>query len=479
MRSRPASFPITWLTALLLLLLSRLAPAAQPNLVFLIADDMRPDAIAALGHPVVKTPNLDRLVGRGFVFHNAYCMGSMVGAVCSPSRHMIHSGRTLWRFDPNDAEGTIGDVMRKAGYVTWHLSKKGNTPQKYHKTFEHTGYVEDSKERTSGYHGRALADRTIEFLKTTWNKDQPLFMYLGFEGPHDPRVAADEFLSLYERDKLPLPANYKPFHPIDNGWMTGRDEALAPWPRTEEVVRKHLHDYYGCITSIDRNVGRILQTLEELGELDDTVVMFTSDHGLSIGSHGLFGKQNLYEHSMRSPLIWAGPGVPRGETDALTYLYDLYPTGCDLVGVKVPGKVEGKSQKPVIQGQAATTREVIFTAFEQGQRAVRKGDWKLHRFPLVNDSLLFNLKEDPNELHDLAQDPAQAGKVKEMMVLLEEQQKFYGDPHPHTSANPGAAKIDVSFFDNPPPLGGGKPKGGETAPKPSAPDKTKPQKAPQ
>jgi arylsulfatase A-like enzyme len=431
--------------------------ADRPNLVFLIADDMRPDAIAALGHPVVKTPNLDRLVERGFVFHNAYCMGSTIGAVCSPSRHMIHSGMSLYRYDPKKKEGTIGDVFRQAGYETYHLSKRGNTPQEYHKAFEHSGYVEDNKERTSGQHGRTLADRTIAFLQNGWNKERPLFMYLGFEGPHDPRVAANEWMSLYQRNQIPLPVNYKPFHPIDNGWMAGRDEMLAPWPRTEDEVRKQLHDYYGCISSIDHNVGRILKAFEDLGELDNTVVMFTSDHGLAMGSHGLFGKQNLYEHSMRSPLIFAGPGVRHGETDAFAYLFDLYPTAAELCGVKVPSTLEGRSQTPVIRGEKDSVRDTIFLTFEQGQRAVRQGDWKLFRFPLVNYSLLFNLKDDPNELHSLAEDPAQAGRLVEMMALLEEQQRAYDDPHPHTSATPGTARIDLSFFDNPPPVKTNKP----------------------
>jgi arylsulfatase A-like enzyme len=426
------------------------AAADRPNVVFLFADDMRPDAIAALGHPVVKTPTLDGLVERGFTFRNAYCMGSTVGAVCYPSRHMLLSGRSLYHYDPKHIPDTWGDVFRKAGYLTWHLGKKGNTAQEYHKAFEFNAYLDDNKERTSGHHGRTAANRAIEFLKTGWGRDRPLFMYLAFEGPHDPRVAASEWMSLYNETDIPLPANYKPFHPIDNGWMAGRDEKLAPWPRTEAEVRKQLHDYYGCITSIDHNCGRILEALKELGELDNTIVIFSSDHGLAMGSHGLFGKQSLYEHSMRSPLLFAGPGVPHGASDAFTYLFDIYPTTCDLAGVSIPQAVEGRSQAPVIRGEQPSVRDTIFLSFEQGQRAVRKGDWKLYRFPLVNYSLLFNLREDPNELTNLAEVPSQADRVKEMMTLLEEQQNLYDDPHPHTSATPGQALIDLAFFENPP-----------------------------
>ena len=291
--------------------------AKRPNVLFLFADDQRPDTIAALGNPVIKTPNLDQLAKRGFVFKNAYCMGSTMGAVCNPSRHMMHSGMGLFHYKPKQKENTWGDVFRKAGYVTYHESKRGNTAREYHKAFEHSSYLDDMKERRSGHHGRTAANHAVEFLNSTWDREKPLFMYIGFAGPHDPRVAAKEWLNLYDRDKIPLPANYKPFHPIDNGWMTGRDEKLAPWPRTEAVVRKHLHDYYACISSIDHNIGRIMQAFQDLGELDNTYVIFSADHGLAMGSHGLFGKQNLYEHSMRSPMIFAGPGIKPGQSAAL------------------------------------------------------------------------------------------------------------------------------------------------------------------
>ena len=136
----------------------------RPNVLFLLTDDQRPDTIAALGNPVIKTPNLDRLARRGFVFRNAYCMGSTMGAVCNPSRHMLHSGMSLYRYDPKKREDTFGQVMRKAGYETFHLSKLGNTAREYHKEFEHTDYLKDKQQRTSGHHGRTAANRAIEFL---------------------------------------------------------------------------------------------------------------------------------------------------------------------------------------------------------------------------------------------------------------------------------------------------------------------------
>jgi len=205
------------------------ADAAKPNVLFLFTDDQRADTIAALGNPHINTPNLDELARAGFVFNNAYCMGSTMPAVCNPSRHMMHSGMSLFRYDPKQIEGTFGETMKRAGYYTYHESKRGNTPHTYHTAFDHSSYLNDMAERTSGHHGRTAANHAIKFLKD-YDEDKPFFMYIGFAGPHDPRVAAEQWKSLYDPAKLPLPGNYKPFHPFDNGEMVIRDEQLAPWP---------------------------------------------------------------------------------------------------------------------------------------------------------------------------------------------------------------------------------------------------------
>jgi arylsulfatase A-like enzyme len=435
------------------LLSAFLAPFAnaqekRPNVLFLVTDDQRADTIAAIGNGVIKTPNLDKLVQRGHVFQNAYCMGSTVPAVCSPSRHMLLSGKALYHYKAKEVTGTMGEVLRKLGYFTFLISKRGNTATAYHTAFEISGYLEDEKDRTSGQHGRTAAEQTVQFLKKTWKKDRPFFAYVGFEGPHDPRVAAPEWLNLYDRAKIPLPKNYLPFHPFNNGDLLIRDEQLAPWPRTEDVVRKHLHDYYGCISSLDHQIGRILAALQELGELENTIIIFTSDHGLAIGSHGLFGKQNLYEHSMKSPLIFAGPGMPKGRSDAFAYLFDIFPTTVELIGGKTPADLDGKSLVPVMQGKQPAVRDTIFLAYRDVQRAVRKDHWKLIRYPKVDTTQLFNLRDDPDEINNLAADPAQATKVRELMDLLGQQQKLFHDPSPLVVENPQPAKVDESFFKN-------------------------------
>jgi arylsulfatase A-like enzyme len=197
---------------------------------------------------------------------------------------------------------------------------------------------------------------------------------------------------------------------------------------------------------MDGHIGRLLGTLKELGQLDNTLVVFSSDHGLAIGSHGLMGKQNLYEVGMKPPLIFAGPGVPKGRSGAFAYLLDIYPTVCDLCGVPVPTGIDGVSQAPVIRGEKASVRDVIFLAYRDVQRAVRQGPWKLIRYPQVDRTQLFNLDRDPDEITDLAGDPKYADKVKEMMTLLQQQQEHYGDKQPLTVPNPKPAAVDLSFF---------------------------------
>src|SRR5262249_18710861 len=213
--------------------------------------------------------------------------------------------------------------------------------------------------------------------------------------------------------------------------------AAAPWPRTPEVVRQHLADYYAAITFLDAQVGRILDALRVSGRYDDTLIVFSSDHGLAIGSHGLFGKQNLYDHSMHAPLLFAGPGVPRGKrSDALCYLLDIFPTLGDLAGVKAPEGSEGKSLAPVLSGKQARVRDSLFFAYTKAQRAVRDERWKLIVYPQVNKVQLFDLQADPAERKDLASDEAHAAEVERLTALLRGWQKQLGDVQPLRTDRP-------------------------------------------
>ncbi len=424
----------------------RAAPR-RPNVLFVYTDDQREDTIGALGNPHIQTPNLDSLVKRGTVFANAYCMGGFSGAVCLPARLMTLRGRS-W-FAVRGLKGdfpTFPKAMKQAGYVTYHVGKRGNTDQLVQKQFDRSTYIARSPEP-----GKPLADLTIGHLRKH-DRGKPFFMYLAGPAPHDPRVAPKAYMDRYDVDKIPLPANYLPFHPVNNGEMFIRDERLAPWPRTEAEIRRHLRDYYGMITHLDAQLGRIFQTLADLGLRENTLIVFSSDQGIAVGSHGLMGKQNLYEHSMGVPLIFAGPGIPQGKVvDAFAYGFDVFPTVCDLVGAPVPKGLDGKSLAPVLRGQKHAVRDTVLLGYRDVQRAARRGRWKLIRYPRIAYTQLFDLEADPHETRDLADDPAHADRVKEMMAVLAEQQKLFGDACLLTAPNPTPAKVDLGFFKNRPP----------------------------
>lgn len=419
------------------------AESKQPNILFLFTDDMRADCIGALGHPAVKTPNLDTLVKRGFTFTNAFCLGADQGAVCTPSRNMLLSGRAFFRWKDQKprlapAEGpNLPVAMKAAGYETWHLGKKGNTATLIQATFEHNGYaVDDEAERLSGDPGREYADGAIKFLTQERDKARPFFMYLAFGNPHDPRVADNKWMDLYQRDAIPLPANYAPQHPFNIGSNTVRDELLAPFPRTPEVVRQHLHEYYAVISCMDHHIGRILETLKAQGLEENTIIVFSSDHGLSVGSHGLFGKQNVYDDGYGAPLVFAGPGIPQGQSKAMCYLMDIMPTICDLGGAKKPEGLDALSLAPVISGKQDKIRDALFLTYTDTQKAIREENWKLIRFPKIGRTQLFNLKDDPHETKDLSDDTANEETVIALTERLAELQKEFGDDAPLTVETP-------------------------------------------
>jgi len=443
------------------------APSTQsgrPNVLFLFTDDQRPDGVGALGNPILKTPAMDSLAREGFVFRNAYCFGSNSPAVCRPSRNMLLSGRSYFRWSGRYApadQPNIPVALKTAGYFTYHHGKKGNVARLIHEEFDISKYVNDQKARQQGEPGHFIIDEAITFLKQR-RDDKPFFMYLAFADPHDPRIAAQKYLDLYEPGKIPLPKNYLPQHPFDNGELLIRDERLAPWPRLPEEIRRHLHEYYAVISGLDHHIGRLLHALKKLGLYDNTVILFSSDNGLALGSHGLMGKQSLYEHSAKVPLVIAGPGIPRGSSEALVYLMDLFPTICQLADAPVPPNLDGKSLKAVMEGKAPGVRETVFLSYRNVQRALRDPRWKLIRYPHINKTQLFDLQRDPDELRNLADDAAQSARIERMTAQLKEWQKQLGDTLPLTCPNPRDAtgKVDREGESNPNPTGTGKHKKG-------------------
>lgn len=454
--------------ALLLVAPALQEPAAtkpvRPNILLLFADDQRSDSLGAYGNEHARTPVIDALAARGFTFRSNYCFGSIHGAVCQPSRAMLLSGRTLWRV-PMDLKGvtTLPMALRAAGYETFLSGKWHNGEASAVRGFERGGAiffggmcdhtkvpVRDLADGALGpkrvgaaFSSELFADATIDFLKGR-DRARPFFAMVAFTAAHDPRQPPEPYRSQAYEDLPPLPKNFLPQHPFDNGWLVGRDENLLPWPRPEAMVRQQLAEYQGLVRHLDAQVGRIVATLDALGLTENTLVVYTADHGLALGSHGLLGKQSVYEHSMGCPLIVAGPGVPRGESAALTYLLDLCPTLCEVGGVDVPAGVEGASLASVWRGERAGVRDSLYLAYENVQRSVRDARFKLTRYPHIDFEQLFDLQADPDERHDLREDPGHAEDAARLRGELERWHARVDDPHPLRVDEPKPRAIDLT-----------------------------------
>ena len=454
------------------------SPAAdRPNVLFIIVDDQSPFDLKIYDETSpLDTPNIDRLAREGMVLDGAYQMGSFSGAVCTPSRHMVMCGRTLWhlpigpgkRMCPANLEQNVmASVFKRAGYDTMRTCKRGNSYAAANAQFD---VVRDATKRGgteetgSAWHGKQVLDYLNE--RQAASDDDPFLIYFGFSHPHDTRDGTPELLEKYgatnhkDRDSLPaanakqppLPINYLPEHPFHHGHPRLRDEVAVSgvWERRDErTIRNEIGRQYACNENIDIQIGKVLDKLTEMGELDNTYIVYTADHGMAIGRHGLQGKQNLYEHTWRVPYVVKGPGIkPGSRAQGNVYLLDSLNTLCDLTGINGPETLQGKSFKPVLTGEKSEVRDVLFGAYcggtKPGMRCVRKGDWKLIKYDVLDGSVretqLFNLAQNPNEflsehgkdgntMRDLAEDPAYASQLAEMESVLLEQMRTLNDPY--------------------------------------------------
>jgi arylsulfatase A-like enzyme len=483
-----------------LMLLAAAAGAAdkRPNFLFILTDDQSPETLKCYGNQVCQTPNLDRLAAEGMVLDDAHHMGAWSGAVCTPSRTMIVTGRTVWRIPGARGRGRKGDksgrseaaqqsmpaVFNRAGYDTFRTCKNGNSFNEANALFT---VRKDATRRGGADEGGSPwhAEQVLDFLdqRAASQDADPFLIYFGFSHPHDPRNAPPELAAKYGANNAgppakpnpkapPLPVNYLPAHPFHHGHPGLRDEEKVQGvmkARDEATIRNELGREYACIESIDTQIGRVLAKVTALGELDNTYIFFTSDHGIAVGRHGLTGKQNLYEHTWRVPFIARGPGIqPGSRCSGYIYLLDVLPTLCDLAGVTPPMTVEGISFRPVLEGKSERVRDVLYGVYcggtKPGLRAVKTDGWKLIEYDVldgkVRETQLFNLKENPHEFlieHqssatgsrgpgkpnasqvDLAEDPAHAQKRKELAAILQQEMTRLGDPYeltPYPAAKP-------------------------------------------
>jgi arylsulfatase A-like enzyme len=278
-----------------------------------------------------------------------------------------------------------------------------------------------------------VGDTAVDYLDQSKDSDNPFFMYLAFNAPHDPRQSPKKYVDMYPLENISIPNSYLEMYPYkdDIGCGPGlRDEKLAPFPRTEYSIKVHRQEYYAIITHMDEQIGRIVNHLKETGQDKNTYIIFSADHGLSVGYHGLVGKQNMYDHSMRVPLIVVGPDIPENEKREMqVYLQDVMATSLDLAGIKKPEYVEFNSLMPMVKDEAAeSSYSEIYGAYRHLQRMVRTEKYKLIFYPEAKKIRLFDMEKDPEEMNDLA-DNAKYAKVKnELVEKFKKQQDIMDDP---------------------------------------------------
>ncbi|MGI6414965.1 MAG: sulfatase-like hydrolase/transferase [Thermoguttaceae bacterium] len=442
---------------------------SKPNFLVVVTDDQRPDTIGALGNPHIRTPTLDRLVREGLAFTRAIAPDPL----CVPSRAEILTGCREFANGVSSLGGgrirqdlTLwGDAMRSAGYHAWYVGKWMNDGKPTTRGYDQTrglfaagggrwarDAVDFHGRPVTGYRGwvfqgddgsmrpelgvgltpdisTKFADAAIELIRRGAESPKPFFLHVNFTAPHDPLLMPPGYTGAYKPGDIPLPNNFLPRHPFDHGNLEGRDEQLLPWPRTPDDVRADLAVYYAVITHMDEQLGRVLEAVRATGQAERTYVIFTSDNGLAIGSHGLRGKQNMYEHTVGVPLLLSGPGVPKNEVRATQcYLRDLYPTVCELAGVPIPPSVQGRSLVAAIHDGRAEVYPHVFGHFQDVQRMIRTERWKLIHYPKIGRFQLFDLGNDPLERENLFERPEFAAISADLRARLETCQKEAGDP---------------------------------------------------
>lgn len=474
----------------------------KPNVLVIYTDDHRYSGVHTLGGQAVKTPNIDELANKGIAFTNAYLMGSFSGATCIPSRAMLHTGRNLFElegigYNIPTSHTMLGEAFMNAGYYAhhvgkWHqdmnsLSRSFRSGEKvvgkplylvdqfrmpysdwksdgsfkpedcYLLQYDESGEVirrpltKDDKpgpkgtEKNGPHVSEVLAEAAVEFI-IEYDKKEPFFTYLAFPCPHDPRQAPQKYHDMYPVDEIELPPSYMTQHPFDNGHIVLRDELLAEWPRTKEIARKHLSEYYAIITHLDAQIGLVIEALKEAGKYNNTIIIFAGDSGLGVGNHGLMGKQNIYdEDGIHVPFIISGGLINEDDKgrreDALCYIHDIMPTICDLARIEIPKTVTGKSLVPEINNDVEQLRDYTYHAYRQHQRAYRKADYKLIEYVRAPDydktrgefvagsrvTQLYNITKDPWETFNLADYPEYQDNVSSMRSEMKEKSIELGD----------------------------------------------------
>ena len=441
------------------------AQERKPNVLFLMSDDLN-TSLSGFGHPQCKTPMLDKLAGVGIRFENMHCQYPVCGASRASlmtglypyTNGMLGNSGVLRKNMPDVV--TMSQLFRQNGYRVGRVSKiyhmgipgeiiAGTALHDDSKSWNETvnikapeqnapgkktnwspkdkgGQTFTAVEATGGdlVHADGMAaSHAIDFLKR--NKDKPFFLACGFVRPHVPLVAPAEYFDRYDRDAMKAPK--VPASDLDDVPEIIRHykSNSSTYGVTPELHKGLLEAYYASVSYMDAQVGRVLDALEELGLKDNTIVVFTSDHGYLLGHHNKFQKQHLFEEATRVPFIVSVPWMKdrHGQaTQHITELIDLYPTVAELAGLKAPGDLHGESLLPLLKNPASNDwkKEMAFTISRSGGESIRTHDWRFTQWGFGKSGMeLYDLKNDPGEFTNLAGNPEYAAHLERLRKQLE------------------------------------------------------------
>ncbi|MEW4562322.1 sulfatase [Bremerella sp. JC770] len=447
----PKRFALALLLAITALLTSwqHASAADRPNLIFLLTDDQRWDALGCMGNPVIKTPNIDRLAKEGVVFENAFA----TTAICATSRASFITGQYARRhgivdfravLSPEAFAQTFPAVLKANGYQTAFIGKWGvgnklpADEYDYWKGFAGQGkYFVDGRAHMTKY----LEGQTLEFLDTC-TPEQPFCLQVSFkaahcqDGPGWQFQHAEKYTDYYADDTIVAAetANDEHYQKLPKQLQGG--ESRVRWERRfdgDQMLQKNVKDYYRLLTGVDDFVGAMVAKLEEKKLADNTVIVFTSDHGFFLGEHGLAGKWLMYEESIRIPMIVFDPRLPKDQRgqrrEELVLSIDVAPTLLTLAGIEPPSVMQGESLTSLVDGTPDSPWRTEFLyehlfphkTIPQSE-GVRDTRWKYVFYPQSEPTLeqLFDLQEDPHEVTNLADDAQHAEKLKAMRGQLEQ-----------------------------------------------------------
>ncbi|MEX2577717.1 MAG: sulfatase-like hydrolase/transferase [Verrucomicrobiales bacterium] len=455
---RPLGFVFLCLGLGLCLLSDRhaLAGERRPNILLILSDDHNYRALGVSGNEAIRTPHLDGLAREGVYFDHCFTPNP----ICTPSRAALYTGQDSWtngvvfngkaiREDSPLLPRLLGDAGYETSFVgKWHNDGKpwtrgyttggrswaGGKFDQFAMEVTPFGGEPEDRETADRYSTTLFTDDAVAYLDAEHEK--PFCLVLAYTVAHDAFLAPPGYEGKYDPDEVPMPPNFMPQPPFEQFNPTIRDETVLPFPRTEADLREAIAEYYAMIEHMDEQIGRLLATLAEREIADNTLVIFSAVKGLSLGSHGIIGKQTMYEEGIRTALIVRHPTLPPAAAvnSSLVSTTDILPTVCEAAGVPVPESVEGESLLGLYGGSPHSSegRERLFFSYHDPRRStvtrsVRTPRYKLIHHLVTDERQLFDLSEDPFELANLIEDPAFEAVEKELSEELLRWRKRDGD----------------------------------------------------